>query len=584
MAPKISLKNLKTFIKKTKANEEKNKIMEEEEIRKEQEEYRLAKEQEKIDLEELKIKKEEKKADIKISKQQQKEIDRLEQIKRLNLCNEQPVKIIEKKIECEKISIDKTLKNIIGFIGPTKSGKSTLFSELTGFISNQDTSYNIFHHTNNIYIDFNGNDFYKPVFKRIYNTCDYYYIVVSVLEIDTLYDYIELMYKNGLNFGIIVNKIDCIDHHEESIKQHIYNIVAKYEKNNEVSGYYEKCKDINVLFTSCLTDSKTNINKIDIIDQSQFKQNREPRYLDIICNQKHGYCLEIITDGNNERFKSDNCMLNINNNIYYTKISRFLNNKMNPIKNIDNERHFYLVGDFDIINLENIKYSDNENSKKYIVSPSFNNFYLIYSQYINNEVAVSNHFYNITKKDLTRLDNTSHIICCDYKYDNDKLNILNYTNAKECSSKSLDIFAKHKSSKMESDENLIVYPVKLQLLKCFRAKDPIIIGCKILAGRLKVGTPLYIQNNNISVGTVMSIFYNEKEIDTGVKDMEISIKINNADIDFKRSIEKINNVSLASKLTMDGLKILKTKYSYEKNINHDEELELIKKLIIEQKI
>lgn len=46
---------------------------------------------------------------------------------------------------------------------------------------------------------------------------------------------------------------------------------------------------------------------------------------------------------------------------------------------------------------------------------------------------------------------------------------------------------------------------------CFNAKDPIVIGVKVLEGVLKVGTPLCVpMRDNLKIGIVQSIEANKK--------------------------------------------------------------------------
>ena len=48
---------------------------------------------------------------------------------------------------------------------------------------------------------------------------------------------------------------------------------------------------------------------------------------------------------------------------------------------------------------------------------------------------------------------------------------------------------------------------------CFRQKDPIIIGCEVKEGCLKVGTPLCIPDReNLKIGRVESMEINKKPV------------------------------------------------------------------------
>lgn len=58
-----------------------------------------------------------------------------------------------------------------------------------------------------------------------------------------------------------------------------------------------------------------------------------------------------------------------------------------------------------------------------------------------------------------------------------------------------------------------IFPCVLKIVQIFRVKDPIIFGCDVLGGVLKVGTPLCVpEKGNLIIGKVQSIEFNKKTI------------------------------------------------------------------------
>jgi translation initiation factor 5B len=90
----------------------------------------------------------------------------------------------------------------------------------------------------------------------------------------------------------------------------------------------------------------------------------------------------------------------------------------------------------------------------------------------------------------------------------------------------------HERVLKEKNKLVAIFPVILQSLCCFYDKDPMVIGCRVLEGRLKPGTPLCVieksedgKKNKITVGVVLSLQSNKKEISIGEKGMDLAIKL-----------------------------------------------------------
>jgi translation initiation factor 5B len=81
------------------------------------------------------------------------------------------------------------------------------------------------------------------------------------------------------------------------------------------------------------------------------------------------------------------------------------------------------------------------------------------------------------------------------------------------------------------NRDIAVFPVVLQVLSCFRAKDPLVIGCKVLNGQLHVGTPLITRGpNQRSIGKVVEMQVNGKSINIAKTGDEIAVKIDGKSI------------------------------------------------------
>merc|ERR1711874_806935 len=63
-----------------------------------------------------------------------------------------------------------------------------------------------------------------------------------------------------------------------------------------------------------------------------------------------------------------------------------------------------------------------------------------------------------------------------------------------------------------------IFPVHLEVTReyIFRRNNPIIVGCKIKGGQLRVGTPLCVhEKNNLLIGRVASIEKDKKPVEIG---------------------------------------------------------------------
>jgi len=110
--------------------------------------------------------------------------------------------------------------------------------------------------------------------------------------------------------------------------------------------------------------------------------------------------------------------------------------------------------------------------------------------------------------------------------------------------------------KKEEMKQYIIEPVKMQLINTFLTKDNyVIMGCKILEGRLKIGTPIYYINKIGEVkefGKILCMQINNKDIQIGEIGEEVGIKISNENnLQINRHYEK--GSILKSKITKESV-------------------------------
>ncbi len=110
----------------------------------------------------------------------------------------------------------------------------------------------------------------------------------------------------------------------------------------------------------------------------------------------------------------------------------------------------------------------------------------------------------------------------------------------------------------------------------FNTKDPIVIGVNVLAGVLRLGTPLCVPDKeNVLIGTVESMEINHKAV-TSVrpKDGSVAIKITGQpQIMVGRHFDETSQIcSLVTRDSIDALKMY-----YKDEVTQDD-VELLKKL------
>jgi len=101
-----------------------------------------------------------------------------------------------------------------------------------------------------------------------------------------------------------------------------------------------------------------------------------------------------------------------------------------------------------------------------------------------------------------------------------------------------------------------VFPVVLSIVpnKVFNNKDPIVLGAKVVAGSLRLGTPLCVRRDKLYIGTVLGIEDNHKNVDKAKKDDIVAVKISGEGKMFGRHVmEDDFLVSRISRQSIDAL-------------------------------
>ena len=132
-----------------------------------------------------------------------------------------------------------------------------------------------------------------------------------------------------------------------------------------------------------------------------------------------------------------------------------------------------------------------------------------------------------------------------------------------------------------------VWPVRLKILQAFVRRDPIIVGCDIIDGTLRVGTPICVATVNgegkkeiVHLGRVGSIEINHKSLDMVKKSQTgagVAVKIDNPHNQAPKMIGRHFQESdiLLSHISRQSIDVLKESF---RNDLTKEDLHLIKRL------
>lgn len=115
-----------------------------------------------------------------------------------------------------------------------------------------------------------------------------------------------------------------------------------------------------------------------------------------------------------------------------------------------------------------------------------------------------------------------------------------------------------------------IFPVSLEIIDVFRKKDPLIIGCRVQRGKLRLGTPLCIRDKNSepkNIGNVIGLQIDNKDITSAKSGDEIALKIQcpENNISFGRTINK--GTTLCSKISRVSIDALKESFRDEMDVD-----------------
>jgi len=128
------------------------------------------------------------------------------------------------------------------------------------------------------------------------------------------------------------------------------------------------------------------------------------------------------------------------------------------------------------------------------------------------------------------------------------------------------------------DKEVVVFPCALRILPeyIFRVKDPFVCGVKVLAGILKINTPICIPDKeNLELGRIVSIEKNRITVDEARAGDEVAIKIESRGTQpmYGRHFDHKNQ--LVSKMSRPAIDALKKSYA---NVLTDKDWLLVIKL------
>jgi len=120
-------------------------------------------------------------------------------------------------------------------------------------------------------------------------------------------------------------------------------------------------------------------------------------------------------------------------------------------------------------------------------------------------------------------------------------------------------------SKKAAAKHDVVFPVILEIDKqcIIRKKDPMILGCDIIGGQLRVGTPLCVpEKGNIEIGRVVSIEMNRKPVEIARHPQQVCVKIEQTTMQSHITLGRHFEVNdkLYSKISRQSVDVLKDNF------------------------
>jgi translation initiation factor 5B len=125
---------------------------------------------------------------------------------------------------------------------------------------------------------------------------------------------------------------------------------------------------------------------------------------------------------------------------------------------------------------------------------------------------------------------------------------------------------------MKRIETEIVWPCELEILNVFNNKAPIILGVRVVNGKLKTQTPL-VTESGIEIGKIVTIEKNRETISEAIEGDEVAIRID-SNIQFKQKEVK----TLYSQLNRKRIDLLKTYFTDTLTLNEKKLIVTLKRM------
>ena len=86
--------------------------------------------------------------------------------------------------------------------------------------------------------------------------------------------------------------------------------------------------------------------------------------------------------------------------------------------------------------------------------------------------------------------------------------------------------ARIKEERRAATADVAVFPVVLDILAVFNNKNPLLLGCRVIEGQAKIGTPLCVPaKERLFVGRITGLQKNHEDIKEAKKNDEVAVKI-----------------------------------------------------------
>lgn len=89
-----------------------------------------------------------------------------------------------------------------------------------------------------------------------------------------------------------------------------------------------------------------------------------------------------------------------------------------------------------------------------------------------------------------------------------------------------DYMNKEREKRRKEASDTAVFPSIIKVLKCFNKSDPVLIGCEVVEGKLRIGTPVTVMNKlEHELGRVTGIERDHKAVEFASPGDQVAVKI-----------------------------------------------------------